>query len=240
MYPLGQCAPPVRTDTLDSVAGHRILRPAAPEVVKVIFTAFLLLSPLPLLGNVDLPVSNPTAVVAEVPNISSPLATSKELTAPHTSTPVTLSEVSATSMPQPKANSDADPSFADPAVPEPRPFAFQPIKQATRHRYTDRNEKIAWYSLMIAAHAGAVLDAWSTRRALSGNYGREADPLMRPFAHSGTLYLATQVTPLLMDVIGRRAMMSERPWVRKLWWVPQSVDASLSFQAGIHNIGVVH
>lgn len=141
---------------------------------------------------------------------------------------------------EPKANNDANPSLADPATPEPSPFPFQPVKQAVRHGYNTRNEKITWYSLMIAGHAGAALDAWSTRRALSGNYGHEADPLMRPFAHSGTLYLATQITPLLMDIVGRRAMMSERPWVHKLWWLPQSVEASLSFQAGIHNIGVVH
>lgn len=206
----------------------------------MIFAALLLLSPLPLLGNVDLPVSNPTAIVAEIPNVASTLTEPKESTAPATSTAVAVSEVSASSMPQPKANSDADPSLAAPAVPEPSPFPFQPVKQAARHRYTNRNEKITWYSLMIAGHAGAVLDAWSTRRALSGNYGREADPLMRPFAHSGTIYLATQVTPLLMDFIGRRAMMSERPWVRRLWWAPQSVSASLSFRAGVHNIGVVN
>ena len=53
-----------------------------------------------------------------------------------------------------------------------------------------------------------LLGAWSTRRALSGNYGTESDPLMRPFAHSGTVYAATQVTPLLMDMIGKRAMVS--------------------------------
>jgi hypothetical protein len=141
-------------------------------------------------------------------------------------------------MPRPKTSSDADPSFADPAVPEPRPFALQPVKPAVRHGYISRNEKITWYSLMIAEHSGAVLDAWSTRRALSANHGREADPFMRPFAHSGTIYLATQVTPLLMDIIGRRAMMSDRPWAHKLWWVPQSTMASVSFQAGIHNIGV--
>jgi len=203
------------------------------------FAALLLLSPLPLVGNVDLPVSNPTAptaIVAQLPDTTSPAVTPKEFS----STPVALSEVSTPSMPQPKANSDADPSFADPAFPEPRPFPFQPVKPAIHHGYITRNEEITWYSLMFAGHAGAVLDAWSTRRALSGNYGHEADPLMRPFAHSGTLYLATQVTPLLMDIIGRRAMMSERPLVHKLWWVPQSVMASVSFQAGIHNIGVVH
>jgi hypothetical protein len=209
----------------------------------MMFAALLLLSPLPMLGQVDLPVSNPTAptaIVAQLPDTTAPAVTPKEFTAPNSSTLGTFSETSAPSMPQPKANSDADPSFADPAVLEPRPLPFHPVKQAIRHHYSNRNEKITWYSLMIAGHAGAVLDAWSTRRALSGNYGHEADPLMRPFAHSGTLYLATQVTPLLMDIIGRRAMMSERPLVHKLWWVPQSVMASMSFHAGIHNIGVVH
>jgi hypothetical protein len=203
----------------------------------MLFAALLLLSPLPLLGNVDLPVSNPAMIVTEVANVTSPALTPKESTA---SSPVTISEASAPSMPLPKANSDADPSFADPAAAEPRPFAFQPVKPAVRHGYISRNEKITWYSLMIAEHGGAVLDAWSTRRALSANHGREADPFMRPFAHSGTIYLATQVTPLLMDIIGRRAMTSDRPWVHKLWWVPQSTMASVSFQAGIHNIGVTH
>ena len=206
----------------------------------MMLAALLLLSPFPSLGNVDFPVSNPPAIVDDVPNTTSPKATSKESTAINTSTSTPLLDVSVPSMPQPKANSDADASFADPALPEPQPFAFQPVKPAIRHGYITHKEKITWYSLMIATHTGAVLDAWSTRRALSRNIGREGDPLMRPFAHSGTIYLATQVTPLLMDIIGRRAMMSERPWVRKLWWVPQSAMASVSFEAGIHNIGVVH
>ena len=204
----------------------------------MLLAALLFLSPL--LGNVILPVSDPAALVDEVPNTTSPALTSKETaTAPGSLTPVTLS-ASLPSMPQPKSNSDADPSFADPALPEPRSFAFQPVKPAILHHYNNRNEKITWYSLMVAEHAGAVLDAWSTRRALSRNFGREGDPLMRPFAHSGTIYVATQVTPLLMDIIGRRAMVSERPWVRKLWWVPQSAMASVSFEAGIHNVRMVH
>src|SRR6202166_4999671 len=208
----------------------------------MMFAALLLLTTLPMLGNVDLPVSNPTApteIAAQLPDTTSPAVAPNEFTAPKSSTPVSLSEASVPSMPQPKASSDADPSFADPAAPEPRPFPFQPVKPAIRHPYNNRNEKITWYSLMIATHAGAVLDAWSTRRALSRNYGREGDPLMRPFAHSGTIYVATQVTPLLMDIIGRRAMMSERPWLHKLWWVPQSAMASVSFEAGINNVRIV-
>ena len=61
---------------------------------------------------------------------------------------------------------------------------------------------------------------------------------MRPFAHSGTIYVATQVIPLLMDILGRRMMMSERPWVHKLFWMPQSAMASVSFEAGAHNISI--
>jgi hypothetical protein len=239
MYPLGQCVAPVPTGKLDSVR-EQYFQLRASEVVSVIFAALLLLSPLPLFGNFVLSVSNPTAIVDEVPNATLPTPTSKELTAPGTPTPVIVSEVSAPSAPQPKVSSDADSTFADPAAPEPRPFAFQPVKSAIRHGHIGRNEKMAWYGLMIATHTGAALDAWSTRRALSGNFGREGDPLMRPFAHSKTLYLATQVTPLLMDIIGRRAMTSERPWLRKLWWVPQSTMATVSFEAAIHNVGVVH
>jgi hypothetical protein len=239
MYPLGQCVAPVPTGKLDSVAGT-MFQLRASEVVTVILAALLLLGPLPLFRNHVLSVSNPTAIVNEVPSAISPTPTSKELTAPSSATPVIISEVSAPSAPQPKVSSDADPTFADPAAPEPRPFAFQPVKSAIRHGRISRNEKMTWYSLMIATHTGAALDAWSTRRALSGNFGREGDPLMRPFAHSKTLYLATQVTPLLMDIIGRRAMTSERPWLRKLWWVPQSTMATVSFEAAIHNIGVVH
>jgi hypothetical protein len=202
----------------------------------MMFAALLLLSPLPLLGNVDVPVSDPkasTAVVAQLSDAPSPAVAPQELAAPSSSTAVPLLETSAPSTPQPKANSGADPSFADPAV---RSFALQPVKSAVRHNCGTRNEKITWYSLMIVEHAGAVLDAWSTRRDLSRNFGTEGDPLMRPFAHSRTIYVATQVTPLLMDILGRRMMRSERPWVHKLFWVPQSAMASVSIEAGAHNI----
>jgi hypothetical protein len=41
-----------------------------------------------------------------------------------------------------------------------------------------------------------------------------------------------------MDILGRRMLTSERPWVHKLWWVPQSAMASVSFEAGIHNVRI--
>jgi hypothetical protein len=182
----------------------------------MILATLLLLSPLPLFGDVVLPVSRPTDA----------------LTA---SAPLIVAEPSAPSMPEPKPiikeSSSAEPAAA---------FAFEPVKPATHRNFESRNQKRMWYGLAAAGHAGAAFDAWSTRRALSGNWGTEADPLMRPFAHSGTIYVATQVGPVLMDLIGKRAMTSQNPWIRKFWWVPQTVGASMSFRAGINNVGVVH
>jgi hypothetical protein len=97
-----------------------------------------------------------------------------------------------------------------------------------------------WYGLMAAGHAGAAFDAWSTRRAISGGYGQEANPFLKPFASSNAIYAATQVSPAFMDYLGKRMMVSQNPWIRKLWWVPQVTGAGISFAAGTHNVGVVH
>ena len=64
-----------------------------------------------------------------------------------------------------------------------------------------RKRKI-WYTLVAAGHSASVLDAWTTRRAISGGYGVEGDPIQRPFANSGAVYASTQICPLLMDFIG--------------------------------------
>jgi hypothetical protein len=184
----------------------------------MIFATLLLLSPVSLFGDVVLPAANPAPIVAAA----------------------SITAVSAPSMPQPKPEVMADALAAEPAAAQPAGFALEPVKPATRRSYDNPNEVKVWYALMAAGHAGAAFDAWSTRRALSGNWGTEADPLMRPFAHSGAVYAATQVTPLVMDFIGRRSMVSTHPWVRKMWWVPQAAGASISFSTAIHNVGVVH
>jgi hypothetical protein len=204
----------------------------------MVFAALLLLSPLPLFGDVVLPVTNPAAIVSSpTPNYISSPARSEKSHAAKLPVAEVSAETSVPSMPEPRANSGAS-SSADPAAAQPRSFAFEPVKPATERRYENRNQKRIWYGLLAAGHAGAAFDAWSTRRALSGNYGTESDPLMRPFAHSGAVYAATQVTPLLMDLIGKRAMVSEHMWIRRLWWVPQSVGATLSFTTAAHNVGV--
>ena len=148
---------------------------------------------------------------------------------------------------------DTSPSASLPAAPAPKlkaglepitPSAsaqpFQPIKPVfTRPRETPRQRK-TWYGLVVAGHSGAAFDAWSTRRAISGGYGTESNPFLRPFANSNALYAATQVSPAFMDFLGKRMMVSQHGWVRKIWWLPQTAGASFSFAAGAHNVGVVH
>jgi hypothetical protein len=139
------------------------------------------------------------------------------------------------SAPEPKVKADVEPLAANAAA-QP----FQPMKPVfTQPRETPRKRKI-WYGLAIAGSSGAAFDAWSTHRAVAGGYGQEANPFLRPFAGSNAIYAATQVSPAVMDLLGKRMMTSKHGWLRKIWWLPQTAGASLSFAAGAHNVGVVH
>jgi hypothetical protein len=116
-----------------------------------------------------------------------------------------------------------------------KPFSNSAIKPATeRPLPTPRQQKL-WYTFMAVGHSAAAFDAYSTRLAISGNYGTEGNPLLRPFSHSNAIYAATQVSPAVMDYVGRRLMTSTHPTLRRLWWVPQVAGASFSFGAGMHN-----
>jgi hypothetical protein len=119
------------------------------------------------------------------------------------------------------------------------PLVSSPVKPATPDSYETSRKRKIWYGLMAAGHGAAVFDAWTTRRAISGGYGVEGDPLQRPFANSGAVYASTQVCPLLMDLLGRHMMRSNHPWMRKTWWVPQAAGATVSLGAGIHNYRLV-
>jgi len=81
-----------------------------------------------------------------------------------------------------------------------------------------------------------VVDAPGSGR----HYGQEANPFLRPFAGCNAIYAATQVSPAVMDFLGKRMMVSQHGWVRKIWWLPQAAGASMSFVSGAHNVGVVH
>lgn len=123
--------------------------------------------------------------------------------------------------------------------PGSQPILSSAVKPAARGSFETSRQKKIWYGLMAASHGAAAFDAWTTRRAVSGGYGVEGDPLQRPFAHSGAIYASTQVTPLIMDYLGRRMTRSEHPFIRRVWWVPQAASASVSLGAAIHNYRVV-
>jgi hypothetical protein len=140
-------------------------------------------------------------------------------------------------MPQPKVKNDVSGS-GEAVTPNYAAMGVEPVRPAReRVRETARERKI-WYALSVTGSGAAAFDAWSTRRALSQNMGTEANPLLRPFAHSKMMYAATQVSPVVMDFLGKRMMTSQHAWVRHMWWLPQTAGAGLSLTAGAHNTGL--
>jgi hypothetical protein len=125
------------------------------------------------------------------------------------------------------------------AAPASAAYVNAAVKPSTAESFETPRKRKIWYGLMAAGHGTATFDAWTTRRALSGGYGVEGDPLQRPFAHSGAIYATTQVCPLIMDYVGRRMMRSSHPLLRRFWWLPQSAGASVSLGAAIHNYRLV-
>jgi hypothetical protein len=155
------------------------------------------------------------------------------------------------SVPDPKIRTDAEIAAdsnavgvtpapkADPVAPGSAPLAVGPGKQAFNREDVSERQKKTWYALIAASSGAAAFDAYSTRRAVSGGYGIEGNPFLRPFSHSNAMYAATQVSPLVMDLIGRKMMTSRYPMLRKMWWLPQSAGTGMSVFAGVHNMGVV-
>ncbi len=197
----------------------------------MLLATILLLGALPQSGALAMSAANlPETVSAEAKTDAKDSGAARELP----------------SMPRPKVNIDAEGDGVTAnvagaeAVQPPRvALPVQPMKPAyTRPRETP-GQRVAWYALAAAGHGAAAFDAYSTRLALSGNYGTESNPLLRPFAHSGALYAATQVSPVVMDFIGKRMMVSENRWVRRMWWLPQAAGSGFSIVAGVHNMGVV-
>ncbi len=199
----------------------------------MLFATILLLFPLPQSGDA-------IKAVAERPaSVSMDAAKDSSLSKALPSVPdpkiKTDAEVAADSNPA----SVTPGSSAEPIQPGSAPLSFRPGKPAFNREDVSERQKKVWYALTFASSGAAAFDAWSTRRAVSGGYGTEANPMLAPFAHSGALYAATQVSPLVMDFIGRKMMTSQYPLLRKMWWLPQSAGTGMSLFAGVHNVGVV-
>jgi len=139
------------------------------------------------------------------------------------------------------ASSTGDPKDAQLGTRDVSSLPLPPPPRKLRRRVeVSPAQRRAWYVLMFAGHGAATFDVWSTRRAITQDGGRELNPLLKPFAHSDALYVAGQVSPLLMDYLGHRMMTSPHPWVRRMWWLPQGANAAMSIAAGVHNVRLVH
>ena len=208
----------------------------------MLLAAFLLLCPVPQMADTpDIVSGAPAAVISNQPMDSSLSEDVPSAPAPKIRTDV---EETSNSNPAPLLNGSTLSTAlvlhsAEPILPRSAGAPAPPAKAPFLRTYESRQQKKLWYTLTFAGHGAAAFDAWSTRRAVSGNYGTESNPLLRPFAHNGSLYVATQVSPALMDYLGRRMMVSRHGWLRKMWWLPQTAGAGMSLAAGVHNVGVV-
>jgi hypothetical protein len=146
--------------------------------------------------------------------------------------------------PEPKVMTDTEAADALASAPAPigprsAPMPWAGVKPVVKRSRETAGQRKLWYALSFAGSGAAGFDAWSTRRAITGGYATEGNPFLRPFSHSSALYAATQVSPLLMDFIGKRMMVSQRKLIRRLWWLPQAAGSGVSVAAGVHNVGLV-
>jgi hypothetical protein len=199
----------------------------------MLLAAILLLYPFPQSVDVEKAVTERPASVSVDTAKDSSLSTAM----PTTPEPKikTDAEVAENSNPAPLSAAAA----AEPAVPGGAPLAIRPVKAAAKGEYGTQRQKKIWYTLMFASSGAAAFDAWTTRRAISGGYGTETNPMLRPFVHSPAIYVATQVSPLVLDFVGRKMMTSRRELFRRMWWLPQSAGMGTSLGAGANNMAVV-
>jgi hypothetical protein len=132
---------------------------------------------------------------------------------------------------QPAANLELAHTSASPPLllqSWPRTLSFEQTKVGLK----------SWYGLMALEHTAACFDAWSTRLSIRSGYGQEADPFVRPFAHSVAIYPAMQVLPTGLDLLGRHLMHSTNPRLRRMWWLPQFAGTLAYTFSGVHNLAV--
>jgi hypothetical protein len=84
-----------------------------------------------------------------------------------------------------------------------------------------------------------AFDTWSTRRLIDAG-GRELNPLLKPVAGSAALYPVMQTWPMAIDYFAARMARSNKGWVRKMWWLPQTASAASSFVIGARNVSLAN
>lgn len=202
----------------------------------MVFAAILLLFPGPQPGRVN--ENPPAAVFASESSLTRELPSAPQPKAEAGPREKTATESAPPAVEAPLVESSSLPTIAPRS--QPLGLSSGPLRPAYFRPSESPRQRKTWYALAALGHSGAAFDAWSTRRAITSGYGTESNPLLRPFAHSGGLYVATQMSPLLMDFLGKRMMTNRHGWVRKMWWLPQTAGAGFSFGAGAHNLSLPH
>lgn len=103
-------------------------------------------------------------------------------------------------------------------------------------RAENHRRQMIWTGLAIASSGAATFDAWTTRHTITTDGAQELNPLLKPFAGNGSIYVAIQVAPALLDYAGHKMMYSRHSWLRRTWWVPQSASFVTSMFCGAHNL----
>lgn len=121
------------------------------------------------------------------------------------------------------------------------PIHIPPIK--TKNRDIIRTEgsysRRSWLLLAAAQHGAAAFDAYSTRYAV-GHGAVEQNPMLRPFVHSDSIYAVSQIVPTVLDLVGRRMQRSQNRFIRRTWWLPQTLSAGTYIWAGTHNLQIAN
>lgn len=132
------------------------------------------------------------------------------------------------------------PGLGSPASTAPAPAMIAPVRneaKITSERPT--LPKKTFISLAMLQHSAVAFDSWSTRNLVE-NGGRELNPVLRPFANSNALYPVMQTWPTVIDYFAARMARSNKPWVRRMWWVPQTASAASSFVIGARNVSLAN
>jgi hypothetical protein len=123
------------------------------------------------------------------------------------------------------------------SLPLSAPKAFlAPVYRGPEKPRSEQPNRRLWLTLTAAQHSAATFDAWSTRRVISSGNGVEENPLLKPFASNASLYAAIQLSPAVLDYLGRRMMKRQQGWARHVWWLPQVLGATVSLASAAHNL----
>lgn len=136
------------------------------------------------------------------------------------------------------ANLPAGPTMGSPAA-LPAPALMVRNDQKISPEKRPELPKKTYFTLAVLSHSAVAFDSYSTRRLVNAG-GSELNPVLRPLADSNALYAVMQIWPTAMDYLGARMARSRKPWVRKMWWVPQTATAASSFVVGARNVSLAN